>query len=86
MKIVGIAATSLVASGLVFSSALAADDPQGTPGPWPAGDMAYSPTPADERPNAQSQAIVTGQYRALAPETLFDGEKGKLRFHVAPRD
>lgn len=87
MRLGGLSAvTFLVAWGLVLRSSGAADDSQDTLGPWRAGDMAYSPTLADDRPNAQSHLIVAGHYRPLAPEKLFKGDKGKLGFRVAPRN
>ncbi|HNQ35312.1 MAG TPA: hypothetical protein PKN80_04525 [bacterium] len=67
-----------------FSSAEAADE--GTIGPWRVGDMAYSKTPANDRPNAESQRIVERNYTALVSEKLLTGEKGKLTFRVAPRN
>ena len=57
----------------------------GTLGPWRIGDIAFSRTLADDRPNAESHAIVSADYVPLVPERIIPGEAGTLRFRVAPR-
>ena len=47
--------------------------------------MAYSPTLADDRPNAESAAVKAKYYSSLAPEKVFKGIRGELLFRVAPR-
>ena len=54
-------------------------------GPWRVGDMAYSTTLADDRPNDLSRQIVADHYKPLVPDKIFKGENGVLSFRVSPR-
>ena len=69
----------------VFSTTSQAQEEGATVGPWRVGDMAYSTTLADDRPNELSRQIVAKNYKPLAPDKTFKGEKGVLSFRVSPR-
>jgi len=77
--------TLLTTLTLLAGLSLGAETDEGTIGPWRKGDFAYQPTLTDDRPNEKSRELVGRYYRALAPEKIVTGEKGVLRFRVAPR-
>ncbi|HNS49413.1 MAG TPA: hypothetical protein PKM61_07810, partial [bacterium] len=81
--------TLTIALGLVMAlgclSAVRAQE-SGTLGPWRVGDMAYNPTLADDRPNAESAAIKARGFTPLIPDRVLKGTKGALSFRVSPRN
>ncbi len=77
-------AVALTAGGL--PAVVLAQSDSGTLGPWRPEDMAHSPNFADDRPNADSQAICDKYYKPMLETKFFLGDKKKLGFRVAPRN
>src|SRR5262245_24894248 len=74
-----------IAASIPTSPAAVPTPDEGTLGPWRVGDMAYSKTLADDRPNDLSRQLKAKYYSPLIPEKVVAGEKGELSFRIAPR-
>jgi hypothetical protein len=93
MKAAGLHVVTLAITAVALAFAISilspsparADEENTTLGPWRVGDMAYSTTLADDRPNEASRQTVAKDYKPLLPDMICKGEKGALSFGVSPR-